>query len=221
MEIVSLDIETTGTSLDSTNQILEVGAVIFNTKDITAPSYDNNSTFKARINYEFLSGNPFALNMNKQLIEDLVTYQKHRKAYEAGTLTDQDLIDLCGLYIEPEELTDNFLLWLQSNGVKGSINMAGKNPGIFDHPFLNSTIPQWSEYIKVKRRFIDPAILYVDNETDELLPNLEQCKERSGLFENNKVSHFALDDALDVALLVWDKLKTNKEYWLVQTNNEK
>lgn len=212
MKIVSLDIETTGVSKDTDNQILEVSALIFDTNDKEYPSIDNCPTFNVRLNYDFISGSPFALNMNKKLIEDMVTYQKHKKEYDNGELEDQDLIALCHQYLIPNELAEAFASWLIRNDITGDINIAGKNPGVFDIPFLVNTIPGWSELIKYERRFIDPAILY-NREGDTRLPDLSQCKERSGLFDILGVSHHALEDAEDIAKLVYHKLGKDRQIY--------
>jgi len=62
------------------------------------------------------------------------------------------------------------------------------------------------DLIQFSHRSLDPGSMYV-REDDIDVPNLEECKRRSGIFDNNLVSHDALDDAMDVALLVVHFLK--------------
>jgi oligoribonuclease len=76
-----------------------------------------------------------------------------------------------------------------------TINVAGKNFGVFDKLFLQD-LPWWVKLIKVRQRILDPAILMVDWNSDESLPSLSVCKERAGF--NNHVTHNALEDAWDV-----------------------
>jgi hypothetical protein len=83
-----------------------------------------------------------------------------------------------------------------------TINVAGKNFGTFDKPFLEN-LPWWQKLIKVRQRLLDPSILYVDWENDETLPNLDGCKERANI--KGLVTHDCLEDAWDVVLTLRNK----------------
>jgi hypothetical protein len=76
-----------------------------------------------------------------------------------------------------------------------TINVAGKNFATFDMLFLKQ-LPWWQKLIKIRQRVLDPAILVVDWKNDMSLPNLKQCKERTGI--EGIVTHNALEDAWDV-----------------------
>ncbi|AFF28165.1 gp167 [Sphingomonas phage PAU] len=206
MKIVSYDIETTGVSKQNDNQILELGFVLFDTDSKERPTLENCPTLNLRIIHHFISGNPFALNMNKQLIEDLSFYlnnaNRFKKSPETFTEEEYKIMDL---YVELEGVHEIVATWLKANGAyhegERSFNIAGKNLAGFDIPFSENTIPGWNDFIRAKRRTIDPAVFYV-LPTDTCVPNLEECKKRSGLFEDNVVTHNAVEDALDVAVLV-------------------
>jgi hypothetical protein len=85
------------------------------------------------------------------------------------------------------------------------INVAGKNVGSFDIPFLQAKSMIPSE-VRIRHRVLDPAILY-SQEGDTALPDLKTCKERAGF--GDVVSHDALDDALDVIRLLRKKTEHN------------
>jgi hypothetical protein len=84
----------------------------------------------------------------------------------------------------------------------GHINVAGKNFGTFDKLFLER-LPRWKQLIKMRNRILDPAILFVDWKSDESLPGLNLCKERSKI--EGVVTHNALEDAIDVVAVLRTK----------------
>ena len=88
-----------------------------------------------------------------------------------------------------------FLPVINGNTKPITINVAGKNFGVFDKLFLQE-LPWWTKLIRVRQRILDPAILMVNWNSDKSLPPLSVCKERAGL--NNHVTHNALEDAWDV-----------------------
>jgi len=72
MKYISIDLETTG--LDPENcQILTIGAVIEDTNNIKP--MEELPTFHAAILHRRIEGSPFAINMNKEIIESIVYYQ--------------------------------------------------------------------------------------------------------------------------------------------------
>lgn len=208
MRVISIDIETTGIEKNKNNQILEFGALIFDTDQGFKPCRTLNKTFTKRLIHKNLSGSPFALNMNKGLIEGLVKYEQLKQKRHKGICTEAEH-DFIEMYIEPTELVTEFKKWLIQNDAydgTNSLNVAGKNVGLFDIPFLENTIDNWISDVKTRRRVLDPAILYTNSTDDKELPNLEECKKRSGLFTDDRVTHVALDDAEDVAILIWNKM---------------
>lgn len=198
MKFVSIDVETTG--LDSEkHQILQLAAVIVDTKE----SSDKWATFN-EIVYPTngqLVGDIFALNMNKDLIEKILKSDK------------REVVKVEDLYFRFYRfLIHNLYTGMESNTVfaKIKITPAGKNFSNLDSKFIQK-LPEFDKgLIQFSHRTLDPGSMYV-TEDDVEVPNLEQCKVRSGLFEDNSVSHDALDDAMDVAILVNHFLKNNEK----------
>jgi hypothetical protein len=83
-------------------------------------------------------------------------------------------------------------------------NFVGKNFAGFDRKFLDEIFD--TNKLKIRHRVIDPAILYLNSIDEECLPDLKECKVRSGLFEDNTVAHTAVEDSIDTLKLVLNKL---------------
>lgn len=192
MIYVSIDLETTGLDWEN-NQILEFGAVIEDTNNILP--MDELPTYHCYVKHPGgnLFGNIFALNLNAGIIEKLKNEKLYKDQYN---------------YLKVDELADDFLAWLQKQGMeikentyKGvtsystTINVAGKNFNGFDRHFLDR-VSGFSDKIRMRTRVIDPAVLYVDWNSDETLPSLDTCKQKAGI--SGVVTHLAVDDAKDV-----------------------
>lgn len=220
MKYISIDIETTG--LDPENcQVLSIGAVIEDTENIMP--LEDLPTFHGVILSNRIEGEPYAINMNKDLIQKIVYYQTAQDQDEKN-----DLVQMTGMkFYEKEEIVEAFYYWLAENGfvefddidsggyVKMengkmlpmitnktkpvNITAAGKNFGTFDLKFLER-LPRWKQLVKVRQRILDPSILYINWREDESLPSLGLCKKRANLPE--EVAHDAVEDAKDVILLL-------------------
>lgn len=198
MKYVSIDIECTGLDPEYC-QILQVGAVIEDTINIK-PLIELPS-FSCVVEHEKYSGQPFAINMNNWLFQILAKLE---------TTTKDERLALRKQYnIIPEGLVaKSFSMWLQANGIQQDpdsktgivkINVAGKNFAGFDKLFLQK-LPSWSSTIQIRQRILDPAILLMDWQNDETLPNLDTCIKRCSL--EGEVTHNALIDALDVIRVI-------------------
>ena len=207
MIYVSIDIETTG--LDRQNdQVLEVGAVIEDT-DKQLP-FEEIPKYKAIINHNRISGSPYAINLNARIFEILAKFNflAPRDIEEAAEYRKVHNI------ISPEYLPLSFHTFLSANGfkdqisydpeVKGKIKIitAGKNFGSFDKPFLER-MPNFTDYIDLGHKSIDPANSFLDFETDTRIPSLDECMKRAGV--EGKVTHNALLDAWDVVRVLREK----------------
>lgn len=196
MKYVSIDIETTGLNPE-TCQVLSIGAVIEDTDNIM-PVKDL-PTFHGVISSREISGDPYAINMNKDLIESMVYWQTGKDDER------HDLERLTGMkFYEKDEIVEAFYNFLLENGFERSpyqihLTVAGKNFGTFDLKFLER-LPRWKQYIRVRQRILDPSILYVNWKEDTSLPGLGACKKRANLPE--EVAHDAVEDAIDVILLL-------------------
>lgn len=157
MNYIAIDIETTGLNSLS-DQILEIGAV-----------HSGGNTFHRIIKWDRITGNPFAICMNIDVI---------REGYKSGIPCGQAM----------EELVN----WIGDS----KIVLAGKNVH-FDLSFLKQW-PQWDR-VKHYHRFLDPAILYIQD-GDKVPPDLNECCKRAGI--NGGTAHRALDDAQAVVALL-------------------
>lgn len=193
MKFLSIDIETTGLDPQK-NQILEFGAVAIDTSYKNVPYISN---FRAVFIHQELTGNPIALTMNSKLIDDIGFVLK-TKEFDFETQNALDLNDVC--VRNSEEFQKYFDSWLKRIGFTERLTLAGKNLASFDLKFIEAI----GIKIKYRHRMIDPAILYVDWEKDETLPDLQQCLDRSGIVKS--VEHTSIADAMDVAELVLNKI---------------
>lgn len=169
--IVALDTETTSTNPDN-GQILEIGALI---EDFDTPIEDLPS-FRAVLDWELVYGQPSALSMNSELIEEI----------------DNGSEDLH----QPEAVAGSFRRWLEEHDVEYPITVAAKNAA-FDIQFLEE-LEGWS--IPIRARTIDPGSIYLQKD-ESIPPDLGECKRRAGI-PNPGVSHSALSDARDVVRLI-------------------
>lgn len=191
MKYVVIDVETTGTDPDKC-QILEIGAIIEDTsKKIPISELPQ---FKCILKHDTYSGSAFAINMNSRIFEILSNPSVHSHHN----------------VLLPHQAVDKFAMWLVANYfdlnpseedmrdvLLEPINVAGKNFAIFDKLFLDN-LSGWKGMINYHRRFIDPALLFVDWKQDTYLPDLNTCLQRAKI--DKKVTHNALEDAIDTLL---------------------
>ncbi len=191
MIYVSIDTETTAL-IPQNGQVIQFGAIIEDTEKKLP--YDEIPKFEVLLEHTIYSGEPFPLQMHQALFKKLADVQ--HKTYEEK--------EKAGV-IPAAELAERFALFLSLNGVDPTkaINVAGKNFGTFDWPFL-MRLPNWKSTIKMSQRILDPAILFWDPIKDKRLPNLEECKTRMCL-PVTSVAHTCLPDAWDVIELLRTK----------------
>jgi oligoribonuclease len=232
MRYLSIDVETTGIDPEF-NQILSVGIII---EDSTNPlPYEQLPKFHCAIKYDEVYGSLFALNMNKDLIETIVQYSTAKNQdekndivnmtgmqflhknevvkhimyflYDNGFVQFPNLDDLSHAAISNSFTRHNGTLYpiIHPNMEKIYLTCAGKNFGTFDKRFLEK-LPHWKEVFGIHSRTLDPAILYVDWESDKIIPSMIECKTRAGV--PGIVTHNALEDAWDVVQLLRKKYGT-------------
>lgn len=183
MKYISIDIETTG--LDPfVNQILEIGAIFEDTNNILPR--EQCPQFHVYIDYKHYVCDAYAAALNVDIFKKIVQLRKENN-------TD--------LLVKPERVSSLFSKFLITNGITDKVIPAGKNFGSFDLQFLNQ-LPNFNN-IKIHHRQLDPTIIFVNFETDQVLPDLSACKKLAGLPE--QVTHQALDDAWDVIQLLRTK----------------
>jgi len=221
MIYVSIDIETTG--LGENTQTLSIGLVVEDTNNLIP--FDELPKLEIAIIHERLEGEIFALNMNRDLISDILSY-KIAKTPEAKA----EIVERTGReYLYEEDVTKRIFRFLYDHKaldggpelfdpnrmvevVNGKtypmltskmkpyyFNGAGKNFANFDNKFLER-LPRWKQVLRARGRTIDPSILFVDWKNDEAIPGLSLCKERAHL--DPYVTHNAIDDAMDIVKLL-------------------
>lgn len=220
MKYLSIDIETSG--LDRENhKVLSIGAICEDTMEKLP--FSEVPKFHAAILQREITGSPFAINLNRELIGHISAYQDARteekkreiekesgmKFYYEEEVVEAFFRFLCdvGLYEwNPSDnggmvkIIDGKTYPAMSSKMKPvNINCAGKNFGTFDKLFLEK-LPRWQQAIRIRQRIIDPSILYVKWKTDTEVPGLSKCKERAGM--EKIVTHNALEDAWDVVQLL-------------------
>jgi len=218
MKYISLDVETTGLEKDR-YQILSIGAILEDTEKKLG--FEEIPKFHAAILHNEITGSPFAINMNKDLIEAIVQYQTAETQDEKN-----DLVQMTGIqFYKEDQVVEGFYRWLCDNDLVDykftdmmvriengksypaltsktkpvSINVAGKNFASFDKLFLER-LPRWQQVIRIRQRIIDPSVIFTNWKDDDTLPNLQTCKERAKI--EGIVTHNALEDAWDVIQLL-------------------
>ncbi len=114
-------------------------------------------------------------------------------------------------YCYPEKFETLFHRWVGMNYLRPfpsedmsdspeiiKINVAGKNPGTFDIPFLEA-LPGWQGLVDFRRRVLDPASHCIRPD-DEHIPDLQECLKRCGL--EGTVKHTAVEDAIDIIRVI-------------------
>ena len=190
MKVVSIDIETTGLNPD-TDKLLELAAVVDDLSISIAEEnlieyVDTLPSISIVNRLDRLEGNPYALNMNQNLIKVISEGKDSRLTKE------EDILPSLKKFLYETNFIDG--------GYRGAINIVGKNFFGFDYGFI-AKLP-YMEQLKFRRRAFDPAILYVIPEDIEL-PSLSTCIQRSGLNLNSFWDlHTGIGDAkITLALL--------------------
>lgn len=221
MIYLSIDLETTGLEKDR-YQILSFGAILEDTEKKLP--YDEIPKFHAAILHNEITGSPFAMNMNKKIIEAIVQYQTAKDQDEKN-----DLVQMTGMqFYHEDKVVEGFFHWLCDNDMYTAnplmegqamvmagngkmypaitsktkpitINVAGKNFASFDKHFVDR-LPRWQQLIRIRQRMIDPAVIFTDWANDKALPALYDCKQRAKI--QGEVTHDALEDAWDVIQLL-------------------
>lgn len=194
-KFVSIDIETLGLEPDVCD-VIEFGAVIDDpAKPISQLPHFHCYVLppKREVNgkvYEFYRGEPFAMQMHKDILYRIIMRKKDKEIGDKYT------------FLEPQNVGGEFAAWLLNNGFPWKdkdepvkIKVAGKNFEGFDMRFLRR-LPRFHDFVTFHHRVHNPAQLYFDRKKDDDLPSLDTCLRRAGI--DSKVTHNAVDDALDV-----------------------
>lgn len=169
MIVYSIDIETTGLDPER-NQVLEIGVA-------RGEIYDDSplDIWHCYVDHYELCVNPFALNMNRDLLKDM---HELRQTNPSGL-------------IPPDRVWPLFRKWLTEMGEPEAPRLAacGRNFNGFDAYFLRKL-----GFVNLFRhRVIDPTVLHM-RRGDEYPPSLEEAAGRAGL--PPKEGHRAMSDAI-------------------------
>ena len=154
MKYVSIDIETTGLDPE-TCQTIQIGAVIEDTNNLLP--IEDLPRFKCLVEHPQYTGSPFALVMNRDILEQLGELERANKEERAEIRKQYNIL--------PEGLVAKSLgLWLLANGLGDPesktgqirITVAGKNFATFDKLFLQK-LSGWSTSIQIRQRKIGRA----------------------------------------------------------------
>ena len=189
MKYLSIDTESTGVN-NKTCDLLEFAAILDNLSNLLPINQ------LPRFHCYFLppesgifTGEPYALSMHPIIFRRIAEREKPFNYFSTNRFGFQFKKFLIDNGFNPED-------------DRVTINVAGKNVA-WDISFLEEKT-DIKKHIKMRHRVIDPAILYLQKD-DDRVPGLEECKKRAGIVESG-VNHNALDDALDIVILVREKL---------------
>lgn len=203
MKYLSVDIETSSLN-PKDGVILSFAAVLEDTENII-PIKDLPS-FYCVFKHSKIPGEPFALNMNRELIE-IIAKGKDKNLLDPNDFNTHfnnflaenklDCHETGYSVVKNEEPSPVWMSTLPSTKVKPiSLKGAGKNLSGFDIPWIKQHIPNFNTYFKFQHRVLDVGSVLVDFKNDEWIPNLLECKKRSNVV--GEVTHNALTDCEDV-----------------------
>lgn len=182
MRIASVDIESTGLNPEYC-QVIEIG-IVLDDLDNQLP-LDQLPRFHCYVDHHVFRGDPFALSMHPVILRRIA---EKEPPY---------------LYLPPKGVAKAVRKFLDDHGYVREdgkkLNVAGKNFGTFDWPFLKA-LPDFDQKVKIAHRIIDPSILFW-RKGDENLPGTDECYKRAGITRNPN-AHTAIEDCLGVIELV-------------------
>lgn len=201
MIIPVIDTETTSIKSENGN-LLSFACVLEDTNDIKP--VEELPYFYCVFKYDKLKGEPYALNMNKGLIQEISEGKSdnlieinsflqnfNNFLYENGLehhTSDKSVLSKCKTKMYPG------LPYGPKKPIK--IKSCGKNFGTFDKGWIEEKIPFFREYFQFNHRVLDIGPLFVDFKNDDWIPNLKECMLRSGV--EGEVTHNALQDCYDL-----------------------
>ena len=197
------------------HSIIEVAAIIEDTKNKL--DFESIPKYRTLVYNTIYKGDPMALYLNRDTLKEINDAVKNN----SNTIVSLDMLALdlhtwLSKFINTHIDDDNYMLDFNSFGKNYSsdgvaksnkkpkllINVGGKNFGVLQHRFMR-TIPNFNDYISLNHRFIDPSILFFE-ENDESLPNTEQCKIRAGITTPSNIS--SLNECWDVINMLRKKM---------------
>ena len=209
MIIPVIDTETTSIKPEN-GELLSFACVLEDTNNIKP--VEELPYFYCVFKLNKLKGEPYALNMNRELIREI------SEGESENLINKNDFLQLFNNFLCKNKLShhtsDRSFLVPKNMRVKGeSVNVlypslpsgpkkpikiksCGKNFANFDGPWIREKIPFFNEYFQFHHRVLDPGSMFVDFKNDEWIPDLKECMVRSNV--QGEVSHNALEDCYDL-----------------------
>jgi hypothetical protein len=201
MKYCSIDIETTdlATRNEITNQldgdIVEFGCVI---DDLADPKpIEDLPTFHCYFTKDQYTGRAFPLSMHKEIFERIAKREEGYNYYSAMNF---------GWHFSEFLKSNGYEQEASSGGGKPKkiyLNVAGKNFGSFDLPYLEEK-SDISKFVKIRHRMLDVGPMYMEI-GDEAVPGLVECLDRAGI-DGPTSYHTAVGDSIDVIKLIRHKM---------------
>jgi oligoribonuclease (3'-5' exoribonuclease) len=205
MIIPVIDTETTAIKPEN-GELLSFACVLEDTNNIKP--VEELPFFYCVFRHSTLKGEPYALNMNKGLIQEISEGKsKDLLNIENFTFKFNRFLRNNGLESHPEievqvEMASGNLNSISrmvvdpnfKNPVK--VKACGKNFGTFDKGWIEQKIPDFNTFFQFNHRVMDVGPLFVDFKNDEWILNLSDCMHRAGV--QGKVTHNALQDCYDL-----------------------
>lgn len=205
MQIASIDIETSGLDCYS-HDTMEVAVVLGDLFTDEEPVRQRFVILKDSYNLD-----PFCANMHQELIKEILEAKKFIETVLCEDLPQQikqQDQDYSTYYCSEEDFFPLLAKWLEDQEVECrddgtyKLNPAGKNFYAFDYRFLKA-LPD-SDLVTFTHRALDPGPLYTQK-GDLRVADLQTCLQRAG--RESTVSHTAMEDAMDVFMLLRDYYK--------------
>jgi len=205
MLFLCIDVETSSIKPEN-GELLSFAAVLEDTNNIRP--VEELPFFYCVFRHDFIKGEPYALNMNKGLIQEISEGESENliDLYEFNQLFNDFLFsskvechggyDILAQMIKVDKNGNSTPVLHRSPKEKIKLKASGKNFGTFDKGWIESKIPNFNTYFQFNHRVLDVGSLMVDFKNDEWLPGLLECKKRAGI--KGEVTHNALEDCWDV-----------------------
>lgn len=210
MIIASIDLETTG--IDSeTCDVIEFACVVDDLQN--QKPIDELPVFHA---YVLPKGDLYEKTESLQYNGDPRALSFHAKIF-AKIADHLEGKNPAGLFLHPEEVGEALADFFNEYGISGKVTPAGKNFSSFDYGFIE-LLPDFTDFVGLERanfippsgvtlrkRVMDPAVLFFNVETDEALPDSKECCKRAKVPFTE--THTAVDDAKAVIHMVREGIK--------------
>lgn len=205
MKLFAVDIETTG--LDpKKHAILEIAIIQFDSQGSGAERWWHRYVIP-----EDMLWTEYCLKLHAFLLTDLLLGKVAR--------VDTTNHGKNSLAVHAVNLLPDLRYWMRENGLYNEkdgkypkLTACGKNFGRFDQLFIEDQMS--TEIFKI--RSLDPTLWFARH-TDEVLPDLLECKKRAAeegcKFAFSEVRHNAIDDALDIVFLIQHVMQKRDNFY--------